>query len=524
MANLTANTLTGSATATVGDTSVFQAGEYVILFASNAIPQLTRIAAIVSGTSLTLRDAAATNFTAVQGGAVRSVYSWSVEPRSVFKQNGIWTMVVGLFQQFSDAGALTELSGWAYNTNVLPTGTWTFDVNRGVVLEWAVGGWDSVSAENFSILPISFWPESRTWPQTAFTGNGAGLTNLQGATAITGIIPAANLSTNLANLNVQYVANFTNGLVLPETINATLGTIYKGTSPFIHNFTAPGTAGQNTFVGENAGNFTMSSNGLPTTYAASYNTVFGVSSLANNTTGYENTTIGSYSLENNTTGPGNTAIGYFSLENNTTGYANTASGLNSLANNTTGYANTAIGYANLETNVSLSYCTAVGNNVSATVDGVTNSTGIGNGAVITAANQVVLGNSAVAQTVINGNIQMNGGNINATNNLANMGGMTNWITSTGTRWTNGVNRALLTVSAVLTSAVATPAIMQGLVEQLGPGGSITNPFTLSIPKGVIEVLTNTCSILINPGAVVTLTDQSGAGATAAIATAILTTL
>jgi len=156
--NLTADTLTASKVVTVADTSVFEANEYVLIADTNSTPLLTRIESIDSATQVTLRDAVASDITTALSGALRSVYSWSVAPRTVFRENGHWTMAVTLYQAFSDMGYLNEVSGWAYNYNDLPTGSWTIDIKRGIALEPVAGTWETVSCENFSIIPLRFSP------------------------------------------------------------------------------------------------------------------------------------------------------------------------------------------------------------------------------------------------------------------------------------------------------------------------------------------------------------------------------
>jgi hypothetical protein len=83
----------------------------------------------------------------------------------------------------------------------------------------------------------------------------------------------------------------------------------------------------------------------------STNTVFGVSSLQKNTTGYNNTAIGYQSLLNNTTGYNNTSVGYQSLLYTTTGANNIAIGCESLANNSGGINNIAFGYQSSINNI-----------------------------------------------------------------------------------------------------------------------------------------------------------------------------
>jgi hypothetical protein len=141
--------------------------------------------------------------------------------------------------------------------------------------------------------------------------------------------------------------NITGNITLaPST--ATAGNILKGTTPFIHDY---GTG--NTFLGENAGNFTMTGHS---------NTANGMSALNSNTTGFWNTASGMNALSSNTTGIGNTANGMQALQLNTTGGSNTASGMGALAHNTTGYDNTASGALALRDNTTGFSNTASGTN------------------------------------------------------------------------------------------------------------------------------------------------------------------
>ena len=136
-----------------------------------------------------------------------------------------------------------------------------------------------------------------------------------------------------------------------------IGSIYKGVDRFLHTYAPSGVDGYNTFLGINAGNFTMSGIYVE----SSNNTGIGHSSLFSNTTGFCNTAIGNSSLRFNTTGSSNTAIGYQSLYSNTEGYINIAVGHNSLYNNTTGIYNTAVGHYSLSANTIGEYNTAIGN-------------------------------------------------------------------------------------------------------------------------------------------------------------------
>jgi hypothetical protein len=127
----------------------------------------------------------------------------------------------------------------------------------------------------------------------------------------------------------------------------TQGNILKGGVPFLHNF---GT--DNTFIGSNAGNFTMSGVGNTGTGAGAlhgngmygwYNTATGYQALFLNNSGYDNTAIGALALRSNVFGDFNTAIGYGALTSNDDGHDNTATGAEALRNNTWGEGNTATG-------------------------------------------------------------------------------------------------------------------------------------------------------------------------------------
>ena len=143
----------------------------------------------------------------------------------------------------------------------------------------------------------------------------------------------------------------------------------------------------------------------------SRNTATGWEALLTNTTGTSNAASGNQALMSNTTGDYNTAMGADCLENNSTGEQNTGTGVLALAANTTGNYNTAHGMSALRDvktgthNAALGYyagayfnttqSTFVGANSGATAH-VYNSTALGHEAVVTAPNQVRLGNTAVS--------------------------------------------------------------------------------------------------------------------------------
>jgi len=164
------------------------------------------------------------------------------------------------------------------------------------------------------------------------------------------------------------------GLVLPHTTGSSTGVISKNGIPFVHNYKPVANTGQNTFVGENAGNFTM---GGEFPDQGSYNTALGYESLKVLTTGFDNTAIGYKSLTSNqgacyntaigtralsanTSGNSNSAMGSYALQNNSTGADNTASGASSMLFNTAGQHNTANGSTALIYNTTGSYNVAIG--------------------------------------------------------------------------------------------------------------------------------------------------------------------
>ena len=151
----------------------------------------------------------------------------------------------------------------------------------------------------------------------------------------------------------------------------------------------------------------------------SFNTASGTQALFSNTSGSSNTAIGSNALYANTLGSGNIAIGSSALRanignpdlangsdniaigsmalgSNTKAWGSIALGSWSLTN-TTGGGNTAIGsWAGPEIGSNTNVCTFIGLNTAARSDSVLfNSTAIGHSALITADNQVRIGNTLV---------------------------------------------------------------------------------------------------------------------------------
>ncbi len=290
------------------------------------------------------------------------------------------------------------------------------------------------------------------WPKGGVTGTGTA-----------NYLPRWTTSSNIGNSVIyQSGSNIGIGITSPNqqleitgnfrvsttTYANQSGIIYKGADRFIHNFNygyngTVTTTGQNTFVGINAGNFTMG-NTATGSYEASRNTGIGYQALLSNTTGHRNSAMGTYALYanttgssnsaigvnalfSNTTGAGNSAMGRDALYSNTTGHSNSAMGLNALHSNTTGFSNSAIGVNALFSNTTGFQNSAMGRDAGryladgsanqtssssvflgydtrASVAGGSNEIVIGASAIGAGSNSVVLGNDNITKTLLKGNV------------------------------------------------------------------------------------------------------------------------
>jgi len=242
------------------------------------------------------------------------------------------------------------------------------------------------------VLTLSFSTQafaSFTFTTDAITGTTASSIDLGVGNALS-LQTTGNGAINLGTGMVTLGGNIT----IPMTTSSDTGVIYKGVTPFIHNFTLTGTSGFNTFVGIEAGNFTMTgSTGLQ----GSFNTGVGYNSLKSNTTGQYNTGVGYTALQSNTTGFGNTGIGLQALKTNVSGNSNTGIGMYALRVNTIGQNNTATGYQALASNTE-----GVDNTANGIFTLVLNTTGSSNTAsgkdslfnIVTGSGNVALGYSA----------------------------------------------------------------------------------------------------------------------------------
>ncbi|MBL0121886.1 MAG: tail fiber domain-containing protein [Betaproteobacteria bacterium] len=180
-------------------------------------------------------------------------------------------------------------------------------------------------------LPVG--PTGPAGPQGPIGLTGAaGAAGAQGPIGLTGPAGATGATGATGPQGPQGPAgpnNITGNLTMVDSSSAFTGNIVKDGLPFMHNF-----GFDSTYVGLDAGNFTMTGTG---------NTALGASALRANTSGFANAAGGSNALRSNTSGNNNTASGAGALQNNTSGVNNTALGTNALVNNVAGNNNIALG-------------------------------------------------------------------------------------------------------------------------------------------------------------------------------------
>lgn len=219
---------------------------------------------------------------------------------------------------------------------------------------------------------------------------------------------------NIARMRITSDGNVGIGLASPLQKLHINGSINVDSSfgYYINNIRLLHTSGLTTFAADQTNFFAGQYAGSSVTDGF-WNAALGYNALFSNTTGGSNTACGYNALYSNTTGGGNTATGTDVLHNNTEGFDNTASGILALFYNTTGYLNTAFGYSALknntegqhntaagsyalQTNTTGDHNTAVGYLADADNGNYHNSSAFGYQALITASNQVRIGNSAVS--------------------------------------------------------------------------------------------------------------------------------
>ncbi len=258
--------------------------------------------------------------------------------------------------------------------------------------------------------------------------------------------------------------NNTNGM---KTVNTFIGLSsgannisgYANTSLGNYSLQANSTGSNNTTVG---------SSSLKNNTTGESNTALGVESLYANTSGSYNTAIGNFSLISNTTGNSNVAIGRQSLIDNTDGSGNTAIGIQSLNNNTSGNYNVAIGYESLRSNTTGSGNSAIGYQAGyqdqdswASGANLQNSTAIGAYSQVQANNSIVLGSGFAATKVgigitVPSNMFSVSGRHYSTGSATRTSGSA-VVTGTGTSWTSAMVGDIIIFADGVTKQVSSVA-------------------------------------------------------------------
>lgn len=258
--------------------------------------------------------------------------------------------------------------------------------------------------------------------------------------------------------------NLLRSLRLESTTSSGIGIIFKGTARFLHNF-----GSNNTFLGVNSGNFTLT---------GSENTAMGWNSLFSNTTGNGNTALGGSSLYSNNIGSYNTSVGLNSLYFNSSGNSNTCVGDHSLYYNTTGSDNTAVGLQSLHSNTSGNNNTAVG--LKSLYSNTTGLDNTANGQYSLFSNNTGNGNTALGLRTLNNNSIGNGNTAVGLNSLiANTTGSYNTAMGRESLLSNttGSNNTALGDNAGFTITTGVNLICIGK-DAVPTSGSAVNQITL----------------------------------------------
>ncbi len=257
--------------------------------------------------------------------------------------------------------------------------------NSSITTFFCKGAYATISSANPNITVDA---NGQIMRSTATIPSGSGTTNQVAFWSSSGVLSGENdlywdntnnrLGIGIASPNQQL--ELTGAFQLPLTTSSTTGVIYKGGTRFMHDYDPPSNNGSNTFLGVDAGNFTMTGS-MPAD--ASYNTGVGKEALTAITSGFSNSAVGSYALRANTTGSFNTAVGAEALYTNSTGNGNTATGDDALYSNTTGGSNSGYGSYALRSNSTASENTAMGYNSLRLNTTAGRNTGLGNNALYT---------------------------------------------------------------------------------------------------------------------------------------------
>lgn len=288
--------------------------------------------------------------------------------------------------------ATPAATGWSLTGNAgIVDGTHFIGTTTDVPFNFKVNNVKSGRIENSSGSNVFLGYEAgnlNTGTNNSFFGHRSGKQNSTGSnnTAV-GNSTLFNTSTGSFNVALGAMALASND----ANNNVAVGyTALNSNSSGINNaavgsnsLTLNSTGGNNTAMGYNSLNKSTAGN----------NTAFGANSGANITSGQSNTLVGINTMLSSSTALENTALGYEALYALTSGNRNTGAGVFALRA-TVGNNNTAFGWHAGNTNTSGSNNTFLGYDADVSVNNLTNATAIGAGAVVSASNSIVLGDSA----------------------------------------------------------------------------------------------------------------------------------
>jgi hypothetical protein len=298
------------------------------------------------------------------------------------RSSGVWNVAGGNYITMPDNGynilvnginryinfnSISGISGYGFRDNA---GTIEYKSSGGDWAEIGTGG--AIIHNDLADIQGGTTDEYYHLTSSEYTGTGTGDFVRENSPSFTGDVgigttePSQKLTVSGGDIQIDNT-----------TFANQDGIIYKGSTPFIHNFNygdngTVTTAGQNIFIGENAGNLTMGSTATEA-YHASSNSFIGNAAGYSNTTGYHNSFIGNNAGYSNTTGDKNSFIGNTAGYSNTTGYRNSFIGSYAGYSNTTGYYNSFIGNAAGYFNTTGHSNSFIGNTA-----GYTNTTGYSN--------------------------------------------------------------------------------------------------------------------------------------------------
>lgn len=262
--------------------------------------------------------------------------------------NRVWIQIL-------PAGGGTGAAGWTLGGNLLlprpdsavlgsyDNEDWYLIANNLKFLKFNKGG---IQANTVDVVPLGVNMVTGDFSFASTSGSGANtaLSNLASVAINTSLLPGTTNSIDLGSSSKTW-----RSLYFPNTLaTSTDGVVFRGGNRFMHDFRPSGANGDNLFIGDLAGNFTMSGTGIQ----SSYNTGFGPAALNSLTIGYRNTAFGAYSQQSTTTGFSNTSFGQSTMQLNNTGFNNSAFGIRSLLYNTNGTSNSAFGVDALFANTS----------------------------------------------------------------------------------------------------------------------------------------------------------------------------